>query len=158
MSPLILTLALLPGQPDPVLEVLKRGEEAFAAGLHERQNGGSGREQFLAAARHYEELRARGARNALLYRNLGNAYLLADDLPRAILICRLGLRLEPGDRALGENLARARERVVFVEGSALGRAPQDLRPAWLPPWGPGWTFALVALFSLAGWACLTRWL
>lgn len=153
MSAFVLTLALLPGQPDPVLDVLTRGEAAYAAGLHERQNGGSGREQFLEAARHYEELRTRGARNVLLYRNLGNAYLMADDLPRAILMYRLGLRREPGDRALSDNLARARERVVFVEGSAVGQPPEDTRSAW-----PPWAFALAVVLSVAGWACLARWL
>lgn len=156
MSALILTLVLAPGQPaDPLTDVLRRGEAAYADGLRDREGGG-GREAFAEAARCYEELRARGRRNPLLYRNLGNAYLLSGDLPRAILIYRLGLRLGPDDAALRGNLARARERVVYVEGSAVGRPPDDLRPAWLLGWGPLVTFAAAAVLSLLGWGCLAR--
>jgi hypothetical protein len=154
-------LLLIPSQAQATpAEVQRRAEEAFAAGLRERDNGGSGHEHFRAAARLYEELRAGGARNARLYRNLGNAHRLAADLPRAILAYRLGLRLAPGDRALREGLADARREVEvdFAPGSALGRPPMEVRPRWLPPWGPAWAYALAAVLSLAGWACLARWL
>jgi hypothetical protein len=131
---------------------------AFAEGLRRRQAGERSRAQFQAAAAACEELRRRGASNALLYRNLGNARLLASDLPGAILAYREGLRVEPGDAVLRRNLAAARNLVAFAEGSRLGRPPEDVRPGWLVRVGPGWVFALALAAHAAGWAALVRWL
>jgi hypothetical protein len=140
----------------PDAEVARRAEEAFERGLARRQQGEKSRALFEQAVDDFEELRRRGARNALLERNLGNAYLLAGDLPRAILAYRRGLRLAPGDRVLRANLARARERVVHLEGSGLGRPPEDHRPAWLPS-APRGLFALAVVAYGCLCACLTRW-
>jgi hypothetical protein len=84
--------------------------------------------------------------------------LLAGDLPRAILAYRKGLRVAPGSRILRECLDAARERVAFQEGSRLGRAPEDLRPAWLAGMSSGVVFAIAVLAYAAAWAALTRWL
>src|SRR5437773_1229663 len=99
MSALLMVLlsAAPPGFDD---ELARRAEEAFERGVARRQQGEKSRALFVEAARDFEELRRRGARNPMLQRNLGNAYLLADDLPRAILAYRCGLRLAPDDRAL----------------------------------------------------------
>src|SRR5262249_53455448 len=78
-------------------DLLDRAEAAFRAGVSARQNSGETRRCFREAASHYETLRQRGADNADLEGNLGNAYLLAGDLARAILAYRRGLRLNPGD-------------------------------------------------------------
>jgi tetratricopeptide (TPR) repeat protein len=58
----------------------------------------------------YEQLVATGIHNAKLYYNLGNAYFRLNDLGRAILHYRRGLRLEPGNRQLQANLSYARSR------------------------------------------------
>jgi tetratricopeptide (TPR) repeat protein len=58
----------------------------------------------------YEQLIASGIHNARLYYNLGNAYFRLNDLGRAILSYRRGLRLEPGNRQLQANLSYARSR------------------------------------------------
>src|SRR4051794_36555994 len=110
---MIVTAALLApadGSPDDA-DLLRRAEEAFAEGLKRRETGDRGQAHFRRAAADLEELR-RGVSNAPLYRNLGNAYLLAGNVPRAILAYRLGLRLDPGDARLREGLAAAREQVV----------------------------------------------
>ena len=60
----------------------------------------------------YEQLITAGIHNAKLYYNLGNAYFRLDDLGRAILHYRRGLRLEPGNRQLQANLSYARSRRV----------------------------------------------
>src|SRR5215468_12575769 len=58
----------------------------------------------------YEQLISAGIHNAKLYYNLGNAYFRLNDLGRAILHYRRGLRLEPGNRQLQANVSYARSR------------------------------------------------
>ena len=60
----------------------------------------------------YEQLIAAGIHNARLYYNLGNAYFRLNDLGRAILHYRRGLRLEPGNRQIQANVSYARSRRV----------------------------------------------
>ena len=83
---------------------------------------------FACSAQFYERLRQAGADNPALYRNLGNAYLLADDLPAAILAYRRGLRLDPNDTQLQQGLAFARQQVVFP-ASAAQTAPAEREDA-----------------------------
>ena len=107
----------------------------------------------------WEQRSARsGVDTAPLYRNLGHAYFLAGDLPRAILCYRLGLRREPGEAELRAGLRQARERVVFAEGSVAGPAARRHAAGcgW-PELSLGWLFALGVALHAAGWACLTRW-
>jgi tetratricopeptide (TPR) repeat protein len=152
---------LLVGAVPPGLssdEVARRAEEEFDRGVQLQRDAARARPHFRAAAEHFEELRRRGARNPLLYRNLGNAYLLAGELPQAILAYRRGLRLAPRDAALRENLTRARALVAYPQESNFARPVPDIRPPWLPGIGPRWLFAAaVALYGLA-WVQLTRWL
>jgi hypothetical protein len=140
------------------MDLVVEAEQAFDEGLRRRRAGERSRAQFLAAVAACEELRRRGASNAPLYRNLGNARMLAGDLPGAILAYREGLRLAPGDRVLRRNLAEARERVAFAEGSRLGRPPEDVRPSWLAGLGAGWVLAFSLLAYAGGWLALARWL
>jgi tetratricopeptide (TPR) repeat protein len=163
MSAALLMAALLaPGGTGALAEVssaelARQAEEEFAEGVRLRHNRDQARPRFRAAAERFEELRRRGARNARLYRNLGNSLFLAGDLPGAILAYRRGLRLAPGDRALRENLTKAREKVVYPPGSNLGRPPAD-RPPWLPALGPGWLFWGAVLLYCLAWGLLARWL
>jgi len=138
--------------------LVEQAEAAFTDGVRLRDNAEKARPHFCQAVLLYEELRQRGIANSLLYRNLGNAYLLADDLPSAILTYRQGLRLAPGDRDLFRCLQEARDLVVYPAGSSLGRPHQEYRPPWLPWLPPFWLFAGAVLLYLAGCATLTRWL
>jgi hypothetical protein len=137
-------------------DLARQARDEFDRGVAARRNGERSRQHFLAAALAFDQLRLRGVRSPDLERSAGNAYFLADDLPRAILAYRRGLRLAPDDRGLRDNLEEARVQVLFLEGSSLGRAPEDLRPAWLP-YAPRSLFAL----AVAGYAvcCLAvaRW-
>jgi tetratricopeptide (TPR) repeat protein len=137
--------------------VLPRAEAAFDRGIKARSNPVEAKRDFQEAAKWYEGLINDGYRNANLYRNLGNASLLAGDLPRAILAYRSGLRLAPNDRALRANLAMARERVSYPEPGRFARPAADTRPPWLPYVPPLWRLAAAtAAYSLA-WMALMRW-
>jgi hypothetical protein len=139
-------------------DLVNEAATSFAEGLRLRQAGERSRAQFQTAVAACEELRRRGASNALLYRNLGNARMLAGDLPGAILAFREGLAVEPGDTVLRQSLAVARERVAFPAGSGLGRPPEDIRPGWLARLGVGWVLGLALLAYTGGWLVLARWL
>src|SRR5262245_35444120 len=151
MSAIVLTLLLtLPGEV-PDADLLADAERAFAEGLAQREQGGRGAAAFRESAARLEALRRRGVVNATLQRDLGNAYLLAGDLPRAILAYRQGLRLSPGDRGLRECLAFAREQVVYPDGIALGRPAEEALPVM-----DGRLLTLLAALAYAGGcACLT---
>lgn len=153
MIGLLLTAWLMPAAD---AEVLARAEASCQAGV-QAMGTPAEKKHFQATAEHYEELCRRGVHNALLYRNLGNAYFLADDLPHAILAYRRGLRLDPCDRDLHACLAHAREQVVHDSCDPIGRPTIDHWPPWLPR--PSAGFCLGAALFLYTLACLalTRW-
>jgi tetratricopeptide (TPR) repeat protein len=163
MVGLILLAGLLPGADAGTValsdaELLQRAETAFHAGVQLRQTKpGRALQSFREAAADYEELHRRGAENADLERNAGNAWLLAGDLPRAILAYRRGLRLAPNDGDLREHLAAAREEVVYPPPGGFGRPPVDQHPPWLPRLGPAvFLVAALGVYILA-WLAMTRW-
>jgi len=136
--------------------LLHEAEAAFREGVKARQDRASAQRWFRKAATHYETLRQQGIRNTDLDRNLGNAHLLAGDLPRGILAYRRGLRLNPGDEALRANLAYARKQVVYLE-SASPRRPAGDQWIWFPYRAAGLqVVAGLALYTL-GWLWITRW-
>jgi hypothetical protein len=138
-------------------EVLDRAETEFHEGVHLRQAKEQARPHFRNAAGYYRALEERGVRNPLLYRNLGNAYLLADDLPRAILTYQRGLRLSPNDAALRDGLAEARARVVYPPSGDLGRPPRENGPPWLPHVRSQWLLFAAILCYCGGCLAATRW-
>ena len=157
MSAIIFAAVLFPEASD--VDLFRRGESAFRAGLVRREKADvndRGEADFREAVRAWETIRERGVDTAPLYRNLGHAYFLAGDLPRAILNYRKGLRREPGDSELRDGLRQARGRVVFAEGTALGR-PAEASPVLLAPLSPGWLFTLGIVIHTTAWAFLTRW-
>jgi hypothetical protein len=93
-------------------ELLRRAEDAFLEGAAERADAERSQAAFVEAAAGYEALCRRGRASADLFRNLGNACLLAGDLPRAIRAYRSGLSLCPHDTRLWANLTYARRQVV----------------------------------------------
>lgn len=138
-------------------DIVRKAEEAFAAGTHLRHDAARARPHFGRAAELFEELHARGVRNPALDRDRGNSWLLADDLPRAILAYRQGLCAAPSDRDLLSDLDRARELVIYPGGTSLGRPRQDDRPPWLPLLSLPGLFGTAAVLYGVGWICLTRW-
>ena len=137
--------------------IAEQGRASFAEGVRLREAADRARPHFYAAARCFEELRRRGARNPALYRNLGNAHLLADELGPAVFAYRAGLTRWPEDRDLRAGLTEARKRVVYGAGT-FGHPPAERLPFWLPPFRPAWLFAgTVACYALAC-SCLARWL
>jgi hypothetical protein len=88
----------------------------------------AGRQLFDKAILLYEKLIDQGGvRNAGLYYNLANAYLLKDDIGRAILNYRRAERLDRSDLNIKKNLAFARSRRVDrVETAAEKRVLETL--------------------------------
>ncbi len=157
-------IALLPNA-EPVArpdlserELLERAESAFEEGVRLRQEADKARPHFREAASDFDALRRRGVQNALLYRNLGHAYLLAGDLPRAILSYQRGRRLAPNDFALRQSLTEARERVVYPASGSLGRPHDDSRPPWLPIPRAEWLLFGASVCYVLACVALTRWL
>jgi tetratricopeptide (TPR) repeat protein len=139
-------------------ELARLAEEAFQQGCRLRGSADQARPHFQKAGQCLAALRDRGVNNPLLYHNLGNAYLLAGDLPRAILAYRQGLHLHPGDQELQAALEAAREQVGYTEGSTLGRPPPRTRPPFLPDLPTAWLFWTGILLYALAWLFLASWL
>ena len=77
-----------------------------------KENPEGARALFREAARRFETLAAAGIVNGRLEFNLGNAWLQAGDLGRAILHYRRAERLIPADARLQDNLKLARARCL----------------------------------------------
>jgi hypothetical protein len=159
---LLTVVALFAAEPDlsalTPAEVAARGEAAFAEGVRRRDEPDAARKQFRLAVTCFEELRNRGASNATLYRNLGSSYLLADDLPRAILSYRRGLQLVPGDHDLTVALEAARGRVDYAAGSRLGQQLAAGGSRWPAAVVGHWLIGGAALLYAAACVGATRWL
>jgi len=78
----------------------------------QRQDADRARILFRSAAQRFESIAGAGVVNGRLYFNLGNAYLQAGDVGKAILYYRRAQRLIPGDVMLEDNLAVARSRCL----------------------------------------------
>ncbi len=142
---------------EPVVATKEAAEAAFAEGVRLRDEPDKARPLFRRSADLFEELRRGGAANAALFRDEGNACLLADDLPGAILAYRRGLRLAPDDRALQGLLAAAREQVVYKQPGPFARPPVSLRPPWLPRLSPRGSLLLACAVYAFAWLSLARW-
>jgi hypothetical protein len=141
------------GQTDP--EILERAEAAFEQGIKARETPEESK-FFQSAAEHYEELRRRGVHNSALYRNQGNALLLAGDWPGAILAYQRGLRLSPNDRQMRANLAYARDQVVYSSADNFARPAVGLWPPWLPQLSAKSSFWIFVAFYTLTWIGLGR--
>jgi hypothetical protein len=138
-------------------DLLRQAREAFTEGVRLRDDADKARPLFRRSAELFEELRRRGAANPALFRDQGNACLLADDLPGAILAYRRGLRMAPNDHVLQQLLADAREQVVYPQPGTFARPPTELRPPWLPRLPLIGGLLLAWGFYALSWVCLARW-
>jgi hypothetical protein len=138
-------------------DVLRQAEAAFQQGVSLREKPDEARRGFHQAAERYEDLRKRGIANPLLLRNEGNAYLLAGDVPRAILAYRRGLRLDRNDGVLRANVEYARGQVTYPPTGNLGRPAVEAWPPWLPRPTSGPVLAVILGLYVAGGVALTRW-
>jgi hypothetical protein len=138
-------------------DILQLANAARHEGESRRDNPEQARNSYLEAASGYESLIQLGIHNAALFRNEGNAYFLAGDLPRAILAYRRGLRMAPADAVLQADLRYAREQVDYPATDGFGRLRVD---DW-PPWVPRPTISAMLLMTLAGYTtgllAVTRW-
>jgi hypothetical protein len=138
-------------------ELAGRAEAAFRDGIKNRDQGQHGFNEFRLSAAYYEELRHRGCDSPELELSLGNAYILADDLPHGVAAYRRGLRLSPLDPTLQRCLAEARDQVVYPDDTAFGRPPLVGGKIFLPGWAANALLALTALFYGLGLVSLTRY-
>jgi tetratricopeptide (TPR) repeat protein len=138
-------------------ELLAWAESAFGRGLAARSHPAEARQAFAEAANAFELLYQSGVQNPDLCRNEAHAAWLAGRLPQAILAYRRGLRLDPQDAALQQELEQARDQVAYPSAAPV-RPPPPAWPAWLPY--PSAVLLLVlALGSYAvGWMMAARWL
>jgi hypothetical protein len=156
---LVLTLfaVSLADHVPPDQQVIAEAEAAFREGTERRSHPNEARGYFQAAAEKYELLRRRGVTGAAINRNLGNAHLLAGDVPKAILAYRRALRFAGSDRRIQEALAYVRSRVDYPASGDLGRPPVDQRPPWLPRVWSGLYLAFSFLFYTLGWFAVRYW-
>lgn len=141
----------------PAAGVLREdAEKHFREGVRARDHPDQAHHHFAAALAIYETLRGQGANNTALYRNQGNAALLAGDLPAAILAYRRGLRLDPANAFVQGGLESARDQVEYPRSDL--RPAGDNWPAWLPRPSENLLLGLsVGLYTL-GCITFTRWL
>jgi hypothetical protein len=151
----LLVAAEVNSHSDEALQAEAEGR--FRSGLGLQDDVEKARLCFLECAELYEALRQRGAENAALDRNLGNAYLLGSDLPRAILAYRRGLARAPSDRRLQECLAFARSQVAYPTSDALGHPGSEGRPPWLPRLSTSGSVTLALSAYVLGWFAAARW-
>jgi hypothetical protein len=137
--------------------VLRQAEALFTAAVSCGDQPANSQPIFVQSAGLYEQLRREGADNPELDHNLGNAYLLGGDMPRAILAYRRGLWRSPADRAMQEGLAFARSQVAYSSTSTLGHPPVESRPPWLPRLASAWYLSLALFAYSLGWLAGVRW-
>jgi tetratricopeptide (TPR) repeat protein len=135
-----------------------KAEEQFREGVAAMQSPAQARVHFRRAAVEYQRVAKSGTPNADLYFNLGNAYFLADEMPRAILAYREGLRLNPVHARLWENLEAVRDQVGYPGGLARHRPAPDAWPFWLPRPSPDLVLRLALCVNALAWAGAWLWL
>ena len=143
-----LVASLTLGQTDA--DLLARAKTRFEQGKEAARRPAEARRFFGAAADDLHELHRHGYRSAGLYLHLGNAALLADQVPHAIWAYHQGLRLDPGHQGVREHLAYARGRVRTTPTAPPSRWPFHL--------SAGVLFLIAALAYIFAWLFAVGWL
>jgi tetratricopeptide (TPR) repeat protein len=151
MAIIVALVMLLPGdQANDFDSLLHDAESAFRAGLDSAGSPEQARGHFRRAEHLCARLADEGVSTPTLYRNLGNAALLAGDIPQAILAYRRGLAIAPGDRVLHANLSYARSQ---VDSRPDAKRPTDGFIAW----SSFWVFSAAYLLYILACLFLTLW-
>jgi tetratricopeptide (TPR) repeat protein len=109
-----------------------------------RANGLYADGRYAEAAAEYERVLGTGVASANVYFNLGNAYLKAGDIGRAVLAYERARRRAPGDPDVRANLAFAREH-----GAEDDEPPRWTRVAF--PLAGVWSSDTVLAVAAAAW-------
>lgn len=101
---------------------------------------------YAEAAQIYEQLVGQGARDSVLFYNLGNTYFQQGDLARAIPAYELAAQLAPRDPDIRHNLEVARRQAQFAPAQPDGPLAilAEASRHWL-------TINELALLALAAW-------
>lgn len=113
---------------------------------------------FRLAAQRFESIAADGVANGRLEYNIGNCYLQAGDVGRAVLHYRRAQRLNPRDDLLADNLSVARSRRLTTISTS--RSSMVLRNVffWHYETALGSRTRAAIVLYLAFWALLIAWL
>jgi tetratricopeptide (TPR) repeat protein len=154
-------LALFSGEVgtenDRALFVLEHARTLFLEAVGAEVQGAHPETQFKEAVRDLEQFARLHSKAPGYYLALGNATLLAGDLPRAILAYREGLQGAPPSKDLRSNLGYARSLVVYRNDSSVGRPPPKGLSAIAPLtfrrlfWGSLIVYTLALISLLHGW-------
>jgi hypothetical protein len=155
LAGLVLALSATPSRVDE--DLAKQAELAVRAGGAALQNPQEARRRFREAAASYESLRQHGYESAGLYRNQGSAYLLAEELPQALLAYRRGVRLYPADAILRKNLDYARQKVAYSEVGTFARPRGISFVPWFSVSVFRWLRVAAFVLYALGWLTLARW-
>jgi tetratricopeptide (TPR) repeat protein len=143
-----------PSAPDTA--TLAEADRWFQQGIAE-QDSTAARQAFAQAARRYQQLVDKSQHQPELLRQLGDAYLLAEDLPHAIFAYRRALKQAPHLQAAWDHLELARDRVPYPNGDERHRPAASEWPSWLPrPSSSLLLLSAAALHALA-WMALSFW-
>ncbi len=110
----LLCTALASGETDlqQTYSVFTAAGDAFSA-ANTAQSYEKSQKLYTQAILHYEKIINTGKiKNAKLYYNLANAYLLKEDIGKAILNYRRAQKLDPADADINKNLTFARQRRI----------------------------------------------
>jgi hypothetical protein len=116
------------------------------------------REQWRIAAVKYQKLVDEGYDHPDLFLNLGNAHLLAGELPQAVLAYHRGLHDHPLHAKLGENLDAARDQVAYPDNDWRHRPAGDDWPPWLPRPSPTVLLNTALMLYCLAWFGVAAWL
>jgi hypothetical protein len=138
--------------------LLTEADRCFQKGMAIEQDSTAAHQEFARAARLYQEVVDSGtAVSPALFRQLGDAYLLAGDLPHAILAYRRGLKVGPQVQALWDHLELARDRVPYPGGDQRYRPPASDWPSWLPRPSAAMLSMIAAGLHALAWLALAWW-
>jgi hypothetical protein len=132
-------------------------EAAFDRGLENRSHLLVARKHFSEATDVYLKVKPLVIRTPQLYRNLGNAAVLADRWPVAIWAYQTGLKLDPNDSRMRDQLAFVRGKVLY-SAKGQGRPEPDLWPGWLHRPTRVELLGLLFFLYVWQWIAISYWL
>ncbi|HYV37662.1 MAG TPA: hypothetical protein VE988_18380 [Gemmataceae bacterium] len=133
-------------------------EALFRKGINAGEDSVKARLAFRQAAAEYQKYIDSGYQHPDLFLNAGNAHMLGDELPQAIVAYRRGLQVHPLHKQLWENLEAARDLVGYSEGAAKQRPSGDDWPPLLPRPSPAFLLRSAMILYGMAWLAVAGWL